>query len=434
MTSSFVSRSRSVLSFAALLVIGLVAAGSGQEVTRGDGPDTLPDGPQILGTGAQRVRVVPIKGFFRPSALAFLPNGDILVAERSGRLRIVRGGVLDPRPIANMPAVVRGPNRRFGLWDVAVHPRFAQNGLIYFTYLKPDPTDTPVPQPAGTFDQVGTLVLARGRFDGGHSLTDVKDIFVSNARTNGFSVARLLFAPDGKIFMSIGMPLRDRAHGGANRVGTAEQAQEPGSHAGKILRLNDDGTAPSDNPFVGKPGYRPEIYALGFRDPLGMIIHPQTGELWEVEHGPQGGDELNIVKPGLNYGWPVVSYGRAYTGELTRGTGGTGPEREEPGAPGMEQPFLFWFPVIAPGGMIMYTGDRFPAWKGNLLIGGMASTQLHHVIMNQRGLPVRREALLTELKQRIRDVQQGPDGLIYLTTDHEAGALLRVEPVDPSGK
>ena len=192
-------------------------------------------------------------------------------------------------------------------------------------------------------------MLFRSRFDGGHSLTDVKDLFVSNARTNGFSVARLLFAPDSKIFMSIGMPLRDKAHGGSNRVGTAEQSQEPGSHAGKILRLNDDGTAPSDNPFVGRPGYQPEIYALGFRDPLGLIIHPQTGEFWEVEHGPQGGDELNIVKAGRNYGWPVVSYGRAYTGELTKGAGGTGPELGGPTAPGMEEPFLFWTPVIAPG-------------------------------------------------------------------------------------
>ncbi len=434
MKSLFMAR-RSPLSFVSMMAIGFIAVGSAQQPgVRGDGPDTLADTPQILGSPGQRFRVVPIKGFFRPSAVAFLPNGDILVAERSGALRIIHDGVLDPQPIGNMPTVVRGPARRFGLWDVAVHPRFSENRLIYFTYLKPDPTDTAGLQGGNSQDQVGTLVLGRGRFDGGHSLTDVKDVFVSNARTNGFSVARLLFAPDGKIFMSIGMPLRDKAHGGANRVGTAEQSQEPGSHAGKILRLNDDGTAPSDNPFVGKPGYQPEIYALGFRDPLGMTVHPQTGELWEVEHGPQGGDELNIVRAGRNYGWPVVSYGRAYTGELTRGTGGTGPEREEPTAPGMEQPFLFWVPVIAPGGMVLYTGDRFPAWKGNLLIGGMGSMQLHHVIMNQRGLPVRREALMTELKQRIRDVKQGPDGLLYLTTDHEAGAVLRVEPVADAAK
>jgi glucose/arabinose dehydrogenase len=434
MESLFMLR-RSPLPFIAVMAIWGIAASSAQQGgVRGDGPDTLADTPQVLGSAGQRFRVVPIKGFFRPSALAFLPNGDILVAERSGSLRIVHNGVLDPQPIANMPTVVRGPARRFGLWDVAVHPRFAENRLIYFTYLKPDPTDSAGAEAGSSQDQVGTSVLARGRFDGGHALTDVTDLFVSNARTNGFSVARLLFAPDGKIFMSIGMPLRDKAHGGSNRVGTAEQAQEPGSHAGKILRLNDDGTPPSDNPFVGRPGYQPETYALGVRDPLGMIIHPQTGELWEVEHGPQGGDELNIVQAGKNYGWPVVSYGRAYTGERTRGVGGTGPELAEPTAPGMEEPFLFWSPVIAPGGMILYTGDKFPSWKGNLLIGGMASTQLHHVVMNQRGLPVRRESLMTELKQRIRDVKQGPDGLVYLTTDHEAGALLRVEPVVDAAK
>jgi len=416
-----------------LTVILFIAASNAQQRGgRGDGPDTLPDTPQILGSGQERVRVVPIKGFFRPSALAFLPNGDILVGERSGKLRVVRNGVLDPQPIANMPAVYRGPQGRFGLWDVAVHPRFAENRLVYFTYLKPNPNEN-LPPEARDKQGSGTSVLARGRFDGGHALTDVEDVFVSNAWTNGFSVTRLVFAPDGKIFMSIGMPLRDQAHGGGNRIGTAEQSQDPGSHAGKILRLNDDGTAPSDNPFVGKSGYQPEIYALGFRDPLGLIIHPETGELWEVEHGPQGGDELNIVRAGRNYGWPVVSYGRSYAGDPTLAA--SGPELAEPCAPGMEQPFLFWAPVIAPGGMILYTGDKFPAWKGDLLIGGMASTQLHRVDMNQRGLPVRREALMMELKQRIRDVKQGPDGLIYLTTDHEAGAVLKIEPVvDASAK
>ena len=157
-------------------------------------------------------------------------------------------------------------------------------------------------------------------------------------------------------------------------------------------------------------------------DPLRLIVHPETGELWEVEHGPQGGDELNIVRPGRNYGWPVVSYGRAYTGEATVGTGGTGPELAEPCAPGMEQPLLYWYPVISPGGMALYTGDAFPAWKGSLFIGGMSTTQLQRIVLNQRGLPVRHIPLLTELNQRIRDVKQGPDGLLYVTTDHEAGA------------
>lgn len=418
---------RSPASFVTLTLIFLIAVSSAQQGGRGDGPDTLPDTPQILGSGQQRFRVVPIKGFFRPSAIAFLPNGDLLVAERNGKLRIVRNGRVDPQPISGMPTVFGGPNGRFGLWDVALHPRFAENRLVYFTYMKPNPNEKVPPQAQGTLGASGTSVLARGRFDGSHALTNVEDVFVSDAWSSGFSVARLIFAPDGKIFMSIGMPLRDQEHGGGNRVGTAEQSQNAASHAGKILRLNDDGTAPSDNPFFGKPGYRPEIYALGFRDPLGLIIHPQTGELWEVEHGPQGGDELNIVRAGRNYGWPVVSYGSSYLGERTLAA--SGPERAEPCAPGMEQPFLFWSPVIAPGGMILYTGDKFPAWKGDLLIGGMSSQQLHRVDMNQRGLPVRRDALMLELKQRIRDVKQGPDGLVYVTTDHEAGAVLRIEPV-----
>lgn len=419
---------RSPASFVTLTLIFLIAVSSAQQGGgRGDGPDTLSDTPQILGSGQQRFRVVPIKGFFRPSAIAFLPNGDFLVAERNGNLRIVRNGRVDPQPINGIPTVFRGPNGRFGLWDVALHPRFAENRLVYFTYMKPNANENVPPQADGNLGPSGTSVLARGRFDGGHALTDVKDIFVSDAWSTGFSVARLVFAPDGKIFMSIGMPLRDQAHGGGNRVGTAEQSQNPASHAGKILRLNDDGTAPSDNPFFGKPGYQPEIYAFGFRDPLGLIIHPETGELWEVEHGPQGGDELNIVRAGRNYGWPVVSYGSSYLGQRTLAA--SGPELAEPCAPGMEQPFLFWSPVIAPGGMILYTGDKFPAWKGDLLIGGMASTQLHRVDMNQRGLPVRRDALMLELKQRIRDVKQGPDGLVYVTTDHEAGAVLRIEPI-----
>ena len=415
-------RSLGVLVTITLILVVAVSSAQQGDPRRGAGPDTLPDTPQVLGTAEQRFRVVPIKGLVRPSALAFLPNGDILVAERPGRLRIVHEGVVDPQPISGMPTVNMGSTTRLGLWDMALHPRFADNRLIYFTYLNWNANENVPPESRPS----GTSVLGRGRFDGGHRLTDVKDLFVSNAWTDGFTAAKIAFAPDGKIFMSIGMPIRDKAHGGGNRVGTADQAQDPSSHAGKVLRLNDDGTVPSDNPFVGKPGYQPEIYALGFRNPLGLMIHPQTGELWDAEHGPQGGDEVNIIKAGRNYGWPVISLGRSYSGDLT---GISGPERAEPCAPGMEQPFLFWVPVIGPGGMTVYTGDKFPAWKGNLFIGGQETTQLHRVVFNQRGLPTRREALLTELKQRIRDVKQGPDGLLYLVTDHETGALLKIEPV-----
>ena len=415
-----------------LTFVLVVALSSAQQDQPGwdDGSAAL-GGAQILGNAGQRFRVVPLTGFVHPTALAFLPNGDMLVTERAGRLRIVHDFTIDPQPIRGIPPVLE--NRFQGLWDVALHPRFEENGLVYFTYARPNP-DEPVDLP----DPSGAAVLARGRFDGGHALTDVEDLFYSNTWISGATTARIVFAPDGKLLMSIGTPSRDKARGGPNRVGTAESAQDPQSHGGKVLRLNDDGTVPDDNPFVDQPRFLPEIYALGFRNPQGLLIHPETGELWDVEHGPQGGDEVNIVRPGRNYGWPVISYGRAYNGSLTQG--GSGPELAEPCAPGMEQPFLFWSPVITPSGITLYTGDAFPAWKGHLFIGGLSGSRaLHHVVLNTRGYPTRREQLLTELRQRIREVRQGPDDLLYLLTDHVEltdrdanGALLRIEPVPDS--
>ena len=415
---------RSPASLASLTLIFVVAAGSAQQRPRENAPPL--NGPQTLGTGEQRFRVVPLNGLTYPWALAFLPNGDMLVTERPGRLRLVRNFALDPQPVQGLPAVL---DTRFqGLWDVALHPRFAENRLIYFTYARANPEETAVV--ADPRDPLqgpsGAAVLARGRLDG-NTLSAVRDLFFSNTWISGATAARIAFARDGKIFMSIGTPSRDRQHGGPNRVGTAESAQDPRSHAGKVLRLNDDGTVPSDNPFVGRAEYLPEIYAMGFRNPLGLIVHPGTGELMDAEHGPQGGDEVNIIAAGRNYGWPVISLGRAYAGNLTQG--GSGPELAEPCAPGMEQPFIFWVPSIMPGGLAVYTGDKFPAWKDNIFIGGLQTTQLHRVILNTRGFPTRRESLLTELKQRIRDVRQGPDGLLYALTDHEAGAVLRIEPV-----
>lgn len=398
-------------------------------VREGAGADTLLDEPQVVGKPRRRLRVTPVKGLERPWALAFLPEGDMLVTERPGRLRIVRRDLtLDPQPIAGIPAVLTSFYK--GLMDVALHPNFAENRLVYFTYSKAKPDESG----AGEWDTLtgpsGTAVVARGRYDGAHALTEVRDIFVAEAWTSGVSAVRLAFGHDGKLYLGIGAANRDVAHGGAARVGTSEEAQDPTNHAGKILRLNDDGSVPSDNPFVGDATYRPEIYALGFRNPLGLIVHPATGELWAADHGPLGGDEVNIVRAGRNYGWPVISHGRAYSGDLTQA--GFGPELTEPCAPGMEQPFIFWSPNIAPGGMTIYTGDKFPSWKGHLLLGGLRATQLHHVALNERGLPQARESLLTELDQRIREVREGPDGLLYLLTDHDAGALLRVEPVTDS--
>jgi glucose/arabinose dehydrogenase len=367
----------------------------------------LVDKPQVFRSGKMNYRVVPTTGLSRPWALTFLPNNDILITERGGRLRIVRNGVLDPREITGMPPVLH--HRGFGLMDIALHPQFAQNRLVYFTYSKPRAGET----------EVGAATLGRARYDGGNELSDVRDVFVSNAWSDQASQTRLVFGRDGKIYMSIGM-----THPG--RFGKPQDAQDPASHGGKVLRLNEDGSAPSDNPFVGREGYRPEIYALGIRNAIALIVHPQTGEIWDTENGPFGGDEINIIRAGKNYGWPVVSYGRSYSGELT---GGTGPSLAEPCAPGMEQPFLFWNPSIAAAGMAIYTGERFPQWKGHLFVGALRGNQLQRVTIDAKGLPQRPwEPLLTDLKQRIREVRQGPDGFLYVLTDEDAGALLRIEP------
>jgi glucose/arabinose dehydrogenase len=407
---------------AATIVLVLVVVARSEEQGGREGPALSP-ASQVLGVSGQRFRVTPLMGFSYPWAIAFLPNGDMLVTERPGRLRLVHDFVLDPKPIDGVPPVLSTQFQ--GLWDVAIHPRFNENRLIYLTYAKKNPSETLPSNATGLQGPSGASVLIRARLEG-HALTDVKELFVSNTWISGATAARIVFARDGKLFMSIGAPSRDQQHGGPNRVGTAESAQDPASHAGKVLRLNDDGSVPADNPFVGRAGYKPEIYALGVRNPLGLILHPDTGELMDAEHGPQGGDEVNFIKAGKNYGWPVVSYGRAYSGQLTEG--GSGPELAEPCAPGMEQPFLFWAPNIMPGGMTIYTGDRFPAWKGSIFIGGLQSTQLHRVVINNRGNPTRRESLMTELKQRIREVRQGPDGLLYLLTDMTAGAVLKLEP------
>jgi glucose/arabinose dehydrogenase len=364
--------------------------------------------PQVFKSGETSYRVVPTKGLVRPWALAFLPSGDILITERGGRLRLVHNGVLDPQEIAGMPAVLH--HRAFGLMDIALHPRFAENHLVYFTYSKPKTGET----------DVASAALLRGRYDGGHTLSNVQDVFVSNAFTDQASMSRMVFGRDGKIYMAIGM-----THPG--KFGSPQDAQDPANHGGKILRLNDDGSAPADNPFAGRQGYKPEIYALGIRNALGLIVHPQTGEIWDTENGPFGGDEINIIQAGKNYGWPVISYGRSYSGERV---GGTGPTLAEPCAPGMEQPFLFWNPSIAAAGIVIYTGERFPQWKGHIFVGAMRGNQLQRVTIDAKGLPQRPwESMLTELKQRIREVRQGPDGLLYLLTDEDAGALLRIEPL-----
>lgn len=421
MTPGVLLRYFSAIFVASTLVSG-VAVTSAQIPIPPPGPDTLPDGPTTFDSSRRgpngnlikgpKFRVVPTKGLSRPYALAFLPNSDILITERAGRLRIVRDGVLDPDPISGMPEVL---NRGLkGLNDIALHPQFADNKWVYFTYYKPQPGEK----------EAGVAVLARARFDGRKALTDFREIFVTDKMVASASAARMVFGKDGKIYMAIGVPIP----AGRPDLATVTDAQDPASHFGKVLRLNDDGTAPSDNPFAGRPGYKPEIFALGIRNAMGLIVHPETGEIWETENGPQGGDEVNIIKAGRNYGWPVISYGRSYSGDLT---GGTGPKSEQPFAEGMEQPWLFWSPSLSLSGMAFYTGDKFPEWKGHLFIGALIGQQLQRVALNLSGLPTRRDPLLLELKQRIREVRQGPDGLLYILTDEDPGALLKIEPVPP---
>ena len=357
----------------------------------------LPDKPVVYDTAeGQRIRVVVVtRGLSHPWSLAFLPDGNMLVTQRTGQLRLIRNGVLDPQPIAGVPAV--RSQGLSGLMDVALHPQFAQNRLVYLTYTKPL---------QGTQN---TLALARGRLDG-QTLTDVRDVFVASAGTGGAS--RIAFARDGTIFMTTG--------GGGDKG-----AQDPNSHAGKVLRLRDDGSAPTDNPFVGRAGYKPEIYSLGHRNSIGLAIHPGTGEPWQNENGPNGGDELNIIKPGRNYGWPIVSYGRTYPGPR---------QSEVPWQEGFEQPAVFWVPSIAISGLAFYTGDRLPKWKGDVFVGGLRTGEipgtghLERILFNEKMEELRRESLLVDLRQRIRDVRQGPDQLLYLLTDADDGAVLRIEP------
>ncbi|MFN7982211.1 MAG: PQQ-dependent sugar dehydrogenase, partial [Vicinamibacterales bacterium] len=331
--------------------------------------------------------------------------------ERAGRIRLIANGVLDPTPLSGVPGVLNQNLRGFN--DLALHPAFATNHWVYFTYYKPHPTEP----------DTATAVVARGRYDGTHALTEVKDILVADQWVAGPSSAKILFAKDGTLFFALGIPIPAKPREG---IAQPMDAQNPKSLYGKILRITDEGTVPRDNPFVGRADYRGEIYAMGIRNAMGLAFHPQTGELWETENGPQDGDELNIIKPGRNYGWPVISYGRAYTGEVA---GNTGPASGSAMKDGMEAPFLMWAPSPALTGMTFYTGDKFPAWKDSVFIGGLIGESVQRVVFNPRGLPVRRYPLMAELAQRIRDVQQGPDGLLYVLTDEDDGALLKLEPV-----
>jgi glucose/arabinose dehydrogenase len=359
----------------------------------------LPDKPVEFDTAeGQKIRVVVVtKALEYPWSLAFLPDGSMLVAERAGRLRIIRNGVLDPNPVAGAPvsywAGASGlPGAVHGLMDIALHPRFAENHFVYLTYTKP------------LDEKRRVAAVARGEWDG-HALKGTRDIFTLDQP----GTSRIAFGRDGTLFLTT----------------TGRDPQDPNTLGGKVLRLRDDGSVPPDNPFVGRAGSRPEVFTLGHRSALGLALHPGTGEMWQNENGPDGGDEINILRAGRNYGWPIVSYGRTYQGPW---------QSTPPGHVGFEPPIVYWMPSIAVSGMTFYTGDRFPKWKGDVFVGSLRTGEipgtghLERILFNEKMEELRREALLRELRQRIRDVRQGPDGLLYLLTDEKEGAVLRIEP------
>jgi len=362
----------------------------------------LGEGPFSYHTAEQQdIRVtVFTRGLEYPYSLAFLPNGDLLVTERAGRLRIIRKGVLDPHPISG------GPASRFtgksgaigaihGYMSLVLHPHFAENHWIYFSYSK-------LLAEGGSTDAV-----ARARLGDGE-MTDVRDLWVGE---NMHGAVSLTMTSDNMLWIATG----------------SDTAQDPKLLAGKVMRLQDDGSIPKDNPFVAKEGYRPEIYTLGHRSSMGLTVHPGSGEVWLSEMGPNGGDEINVLKPGRNYGWPIVSLGRTYPGPWQA-------KVNEPTHAGFEPPVVYWMPSISVSGLTFYTGDKLPKWKGDLFVGGLrygeipGTGRLDRILFNEKMEELRRESLLVDLHQRIRDVKQGPDGLLYVATDEIHGAILRIEP------
>jgi glucose/arabinose dehydrogenase len=335
-------------------------------------------------------------GLDHPWSMAFLPDGSRLVTERVGRLRLIKGGSLVSKPIAGVPAVHTGSQA--GLFDIVLHPNFAQNKIVYLTYA------------AGTAAANGTQV-ARARFDGG-TLQDLQVIFKAMPLkdTDNHYGGRMAFLPDGTFALTIGEGFEYR-----------EQAQNLNSDLGKIVRLNEDGSVPQDNPFIGQASVRPEIYTWGHRNAQGLLFDAQSGRLYETEHGPRGGDELNIILAHKNYGWPVITYGMDYSGAYVS------PYTQRPG---LEQPVIYWTPSIAPSGLAMYRGDKFPAWKGDLFVGALAFKHLRRVHLDERGNVVDQEELLNDLHRRIRDVRAAPDGYLYVSTDEDEpdGRVLRLEP------
>ena len=349
--------------------------------------------------------VTVVEGLVNPWSMAFLPTGDMLVTERPGRLRIVHGGKLLPEPVTGLPRIRTGGQG--GLLDVVLHPAFSSNRLVYFSYSKPNADSSE-----------GTTAVARARFEN-DQLTSVQEIFEAKvwSRGRGHHGSRLAFDKNGYLFITLG----DRQVEPSGNL-EAHPAQDLTTHHGKTIRLHDDGRVPVDNPFVGQSTALSSTWTYGHRNMQGLTIHPQTGDVFVTEHGPQGGDEVNVLEPGKNYGWPVIGFGVNYrTGAAIH----SGTHR-----PGMEQPIHVWVPSIGTSGLLVYTGDRFPQWKGSLFVGGMVGEQL--VRLTLEGRRVRNVETLVQGMGRIRDVRQSPDGFIYLAIDSRENAptpILRLEPV-----
>ncbi|MCH8542023.1 MAG: PQQ-dependent sugar dehydrogenase [Alcanivorax sp.] len=333
-------------------------------------------------------------GLDHPWSIAFLPNGDSLITERSGQLRRMQENTLLPEPVSGVPTVVA--ENQGGLMEVVLHPDFSSTRMIYLSYAK-------------ACDEGGaTTAVGRGIFNNENSIENFEDIFVADACATGgrHHAGKLLFDGDGYLFVTVG----DR--------GQDPRAQDASDHAGVTLRLHDDGSIPDDNPFVGDADKDDAIWSYGHRNAQGMVLHPGTGDLWQHEHGPRGGDEINLIRPGLNYGWPEVTHGVEYSGEYI------GPDEKE----GMEPPLKHWTPSIAPSGMTLYDGDAFPDWRGDLFVGALAGEHIARVRFDADNQEVEEERLLDDAGLRFRDVRTGPDGMIYLLTDDSDGKLLRISP------
>jgi glucose/arabinose dehydrogenase len=394
------------LTAGALAILALPLAAQQEVPMRGTTPvapqgikiPPLPDTPVRYETAeGQNIRVsVFARGFTNAWSMAFVEENTILVAERGGQIKVVRNGVVDPQPVAGAP-VARGQG--LSGTDLALHPNFDRNRAVYISYTKP------------LDEKRNTLAVARAVWDG-KGFSETKDIFVGEGSVGG----PIAFGGDGMLYV---------AHGGGGGGGESA-TQRLNTLGGKILRLTDEGKVPADNPFVGRADARPEIFTMGHRTFLRMAKHPLTGAIWQIENGPNGGDEVNILTPGANYGWPLISLGRTYAGPWQ------GPFTKE----GFRDPIIYWMPAIAVSSITFYTGDRLPKWKGDVFVSGMrygeipGTGQLHRILINKNLEELRREPLLVDLRRRIRDVKQGPDGLLYLLTDEANAVMLRIEPAD----